>query len=65
VRIYEVTSQFPTEEKFGLISQQRRASVSICSNLAEGSGRSTLKVQGNFYKNAYSSLMEVLNQPLI
>jgi four helix bundle protein len=65
VSIYKITSQFPVEEKYGLVSQLRRASVSICSNLAEGSGRSTPKDQGNFYNNAYSSLMEVLNQLLI
>ncbi len=65
VRIYKITSQFPVEEKYGLVSQLRRVSVSICSNLAEGSGRSTPKDQGNFYNNAYSSLMEVLNQLLI
>jgi four helix bundle protein len=65
VKVYQITSQFPPEEKFGLVSQLRRAAVSICSNLAEGSGRSTPKDQANFYNNAYSSLVEVLNQLLI
>lgn len=65
VKIYTITSKFPVEEKFGLISQLRRAAVSICSNLAEGSGRNTPKDQGNFYNKAYSSLVEVLNQLLI
>lgn len=65
MKVYQITSKFPTEEKFGLVSQLRRAAVSVCSNLAEGSGRSTPKDQGSFYNNAYSSLVEVLNQLLI
>jgi four helix bundle protein len=65
IKIYKITSKFPSEEKFGLISQMRRASVSICSNLAEGCGRNTSKDQANFYNKAYSSLMELLNQLLI
>jgi four helix bundle protein len=65
VEIYKITSQFPAEERFGLVSQLRRAAVSICSNIAEGCGRSTSKDQANFYNKAYSSLMEVVNQLLI
>lgn len=65
VKIYIITSKFPADEKFGLVSQLRRASVSICSNIAEGCGRSTSKDQANFYNKAYSSLMEVVNQLLI
>lgn len=37
--VYEFTSRFPTEEKFGLTAQMRRAAVSIASNIAEGAGR--------------------------
>jgi four helix bundle protein len=48
-----------------MVSQMRRAAVSICSNLAEGSGRNTLKDQAYFYGMAYSSIMELLNQCLI
>lgn len=41
VRIYNITDNLPPTEKFGLISQIRRSSVSICSNIAEGAGRNT------------------------
>ncbi len=63
--IYLISAKFPTEEKFGLVSQIRRAAVSIPSNIAEGSGRISKPDQRNFYKNAYSSLMEVLCQLLL
>lgn len=43
-QIYELTTKFPATEKFGLISQIRRASISICSNLAEGSAIKTDKL---------------------
>ena len=65
VRVYQTTSNFPSEEKFGLISQLRRASISISSNIAEGSSRKTSKDQGRFYTIAYSSAIEVLNQLII
>jgi four helix bundle protein len=41
VRVYEVSGGFPVDERFGLISQVRRCSVSISSNIAEGAGRNT------------------------
>ena len=65
VKIYKITGQFPSDERFGMVNQMRRAAVSICSNLAEGSGRNTSKDQAYFYNMAYSSLMELLNQLLI
>ena len=65
VKIYRITKAFPKEEKFGLISQLRRASISISSNIAEGSSRTTGKDQGRFYTMAYSSSIEVLNQLMI
>jgi four helix bundle protein len=63
--IYEVTKSFPDSEKFGLINQMRRASVSVSSNIAEGSSRTSKKDQAHFYQIAYSSLMELLNQIII
>ena len=41
--IYEITESFPDAEKFGLVSQIRRAAVSVSSNLAEGSAKQSLK----------------------
>ncbi len=63
--IYRLTKEFPSEEKFGLISQLRRASVSIASNLAEGTSRKTNKDKAHFTTIAFSSAMEVLNQIII
>jgi four helix bundle protein len=64
--IYIITNeQFPDTEKFGLVSQMRRAAVSVCSNIAEGSSRTSTKDQAHLYQIAYSSLMELLNQCII
>lgn len=63
--IYKITNDFPKEEKFGLVSQLRRASVSIASNLAEGTSRKTQKDKAHFTTIAFSSAMEVLNQLII
>lgn len=60
--VYETTQQFPSDERFGLTSQMRRASVSISSNLAEGSGRSSNADFARFVEIAYGSLMEVVSQ---
>ena len=59
--IYIFTKHFPEEEKFGMTSQIRRASVSISTNISEGSSRSTKKDQANFTNMAYTSLMETMN----
>jgi four helix bundle protein len=63
--IYTATSSFPADEKFGLLMQLRRAAVSIVSNLAEGSARTSYKDKAHFSQIAYSSLIEVLNQLII
>ncbi len=64
-KIYTLTENFPSSEKFGLISQLRRASVSISSNLAEGTSRTTNKDKAHYTTIAYSSTMEVLNQLIL
>lgn len=63
--IYTITSKFSSDEKFGLTSQLRRASISICSNIAEGSARKTNKDKAHFTIMAFSSAVEVLNQIII
>ncbi|MEQ8517538.1 MAG: four helix bundle protein [Cytophagales bacterium] len=63
--IYKVTKGFPSDEKYGLISQMKRSSVSVSSNIAEGSTRKTDKNQSHFYSMAYGSLIELLNQLII
>ena len=56
--IYAVTCSFPTEERFGLISQLRRSAVSVSSNIAEGSSRSSDTDLARFIEIAYGSLLE-------
>lgn len=63
--IYSVTSKFPETEKFGLTNQLRRASVSIPSNIAEGSSRSSDKEFMRFLEIAIGSAYEVDTQLLI
>jgi len=60
--IYELTDTFPKEEKYGMISQLRRASVSVASNISEGASRRTHKERTRFYEIARSSLVEVDTQ---
>lgn len=50
-KIYEITEDFPSEEKFGLVSQMRRASVSITSNLSEGAGKIIPKRKKKILRN--------------
>lgn len=64
-QIYKITKKFPKDEKFGFISQLRRASISICSNIAEGVSRSTGKDKARFMTIAFSSAVEVVNQLII
>lgn len=57
--VYELTKQFPSEEKFGLVSQIRRAAVSSPANIAEGFVKRSIKDKGNFYNIAQGSLEEL------
>lgn len=65
VSIYKITATFPDNEKFGLISQMRRCTVSISSNIAEGTARLINKDKAHFMTMAYSSALELLNQAII
>lgn len=61
VLIYETTKTFPSEEKFALTDQIRRAATSVSANIAEGFGRRTNKDKIYFYTIAYGSLLETKN----
>ena len=63
--IYSVSSTFPNDEKFGLTNQLRRASVSIPSNIAEGSSRNSNKDFSRFLEIAIGSAYEIETQLLI
>lgn len=65
LNVYEFTKGFPNEEKFGLTSQIRRASVSIASNVVEGFKRRSKKEALYFYIIAEGSLEEVKYQLLL
>src|SRR5512135_1111030 len=60
--IYRITGDFPSEERFGLSAQARRAAVSIPSNVAEGYGRKATGAYVNHLSIAYGSLVELETQ---
>lgn len=62
---YAISKELPNEEKFGLVSQIQRCSVSIPSNIAEGSGRSTTKDFTNFLNTSLSSSYELETQLIL
>lgn len=59
VETYRVTAQFPRDERFGLVSQMRRAAVSIGSNIAEGCGRGSAAQLGQFLDYSSGSASEL------
>ena len=64
-RIYKITQSFPSEEKFGLTNQMRRAAVSIPSNIAEGAARQSDKENIQFLYISLGSLSELETQLII
>lgn len=63
--VYELTREYPPDERFGLTSQTRRCAVSIASNIAEGSGRSTDRDFAHFLHIAVGSTNELEYQLLL
>jgi four helix bundle protein len=65
VKVYEISGNFPVDERFGLISQVRRCAVSIASNIAEGAGRNTDGEFKQFIGIANGSSFELETQLII
>ena len=61
VLIYRLTAEFPSEERFGLISQMRRSVIRIGACIAEGCGRRTHKDTGHFLQMSFASSTELLH----
>lgn len=64
VRVYKITQGFPPEEKFGMVSDMRRAANSMTHNIAEGFGRYEAKDKTRFYKISRGSSYELMSQSL-
>lgn len=65
ILVYKITETYPKNEIFNLVSQMRRCAISIPSNIAEGSKRSTRKDYANFLSVAQGSLAELETQLLV
>ena len=62
IKIYQLTHVLPVDERFGLISQMRRAAVSVSSNIAEGHRRNSRKDYAKFVSYAFGSGSELETQ---
>ena len=62
VAVYTLLKQYPSEERYALCDQIRRAAISITSNIAEGMSRYSDKEKAHFLEIAYASMMEVESQ---
>lgn len=63
--VYDVTSRFPPEERYGLVAQMRRAAVSVASCIAEGNARGSTREYLRFISMAKGSLAELQTQLLL
>lgn len=63
--VYEITKSFPKDERFGIVSQLRRCSVSISSNIAEGAGRGSDNEFRHFLNMTFGSCAELETQLII
>ena len=65
VEIYKMTKDYPKEEKFGIVSDMRRAANSIVHNIAEGFGRFEARDKTRFYKISRGSCFELMSQLMV
>lgn len=65
VQIYKLTSEFPTEEKYGLVADTRRSANLVVHNIAEGYGRFEKRDKTRFYKISRGSGFEIISQLLV
>ena len=63
--VYRTTRNFPNDERFGLTNQMRRAAVSISSNVAEGSSRTSKTDYARFVEMATGSVFEAISQAVV
>jgi four helix bundle protein len=65
VKVYDISQSFPSEERFGITSQMRRSSVSVPSNIAEGTAKNTSKFFSNSLNISLGESFELETQAII